>query len=463
MRRMPTFGHLIWEWTLLPLLLVAPLLAQTPVPPLPSPQQLAWHRLRTYAFVHFGPNTFTGLEWGHGTERPGVFNPSALDCGQWVRTFKAAGLKGVILTAKHHDGFCLWPSSQSTHTVAQSPWRGGKGDVLRELAAACKVEGLKLGVYLSPWDRNHPAYGTPAYNDVFVRMLEEVLGSYGDMFEVWFDGACGEGPNGKRQVYDWARFNATVRRLQPHAVIFSDAGPDVRWVGNERGEASERNWALLRREEFVPGTDRSAELAEGHEDGTAYLPAECDVSIRPGWFWREAENAKVKTPEVLEDLFYASVGRGASLLLNVPPDIRGRIHETDVASLLAFGATMRATFARDLALGARLSGDGRIPKSMGETTPWVAEQRTGTLNLDLGKPKTFNVLHIEESVALGQRIRRFVVEAQVGSLWIPLAKGTTLGAHRLFRIASTTARHLRLRVLEARGTPMLSRFSLHVR
>ncbi|HTV01003.1 MAG TPA: alpha-L-fucosidase, partial [Luteitalea sp.] len=318
------------------------------VDPVPTPQQLQWQRMELNAFVHFGPNAFTGAEWGTGREQPAVFNPSQLDARQWVRTFKAAGMKGVIVTAKHHDGFCLWPTKESAHTVAASPWRGGKGDLLRELSDAARAEGLKFGVYLSPWDRNHPTYGTPEYNDVFVRMLEDVLSNYGEIFEVWFDGANGEGPNGKRQVYDWPRFHEVVRRLQPKAVIFSDGGPGVRWIGNERGEAPLTNWAMLDRDRYVPGTPLSMDLPEGSALGKDYVPGECDVSIRPGWFWRAAENARVKSPRNLLRLYETSVGRNCTLLLNVPPDDRGLIHESDVKVLAGMRALIDRVYGTSL-------------------------------------------------------------------------------------------------------------------
>jgi alpha-L-fucosidase len=254
-----------------------------PLLPVPTPAQLAWQRMEMNAFVHFGPNTFTGEEWGSGREDPRAFNPTALDARQWARTFRAAGLRGVIVTAKHHDGFCLWPSRESTHTVARSPWRNGEGDLLRELSDACRAESLGFGVYLSPWDRNHPTYGTPEYNQVFARMLEEVLGRYGEVFEVWFDGANGEGPNGKRQVYDWPLFISTVRRLQPEAVIYSDAGPDVRWVGNERGEAPLTVWSIIDRDRYIPGTDLSHELGEGTRlVTTGCLPNATSRFVRAG-------------------------------------------------------------------------------------------------------------------------------------------------------------------------------------
>ena len=331
------------------------------VAPVPTPAQLAWQRQELHAFVHFGPNTFSGVEWGSGHEDPRVFNPTDLDARQWVRTFKQAGFTGVVITAKHHDGFCLWPSRLSAHTVAASPWKNGKGDVLRELSDACRAEGMGFGVYLSPWDRNHPTYGTPRYNRVFAGMLEEVLGHYGPVFEVWFDGANGEGPNGRRQEYDWPLFISTVRRLQPKAVIFSDAGPDVRWVGNERGEAPLTVWSMIDRDRYEPGTPLSDELGEGTRFGRDWVPAECDVSIRPGWFYRAAEDARVKPPARLVDLYERSVGRNCTLLLNVPPDQRGRLAAPDVNALTGFGERRRAIYGTDLAAGATALASSERP------------------------------------------------------------------------------------------------------
>jgi alpha-L-fucosidase len=308
--------------------------------------------MRYYAFIHFGPNTFTNREWGEGREDPKVFRPTALDCRQWCRTIKAAGMTGVILTAKHHDGFCLWPSNLSTHTVREA---GFSRDILRELADACREYELKLGIYLSPWDRNHPSYGTEQYNDVFVGMLREVLTNYGDIFEVWFDGANGEGPNGKRQTYDWPRFIQTVRNLQPNAVIFSDAGPDIRWVGNEQGIAAETHWYGLNRDRYVPGTPFHQELAEGHRFGTHYVPAECDVSIRPGWFYHPEQDDQVKSAATLFDLYEKSVGRGANLLLNLPVDRRGLIPERDAAVLHDTARMIQSTYgAKPASRGDRL-------------------------------------------------------------------------------------------------------------
>jgi len=441
------------------------------VEPVPSPAQLRWQRMEFTAFVHFGPNAFTGAEWGTGREQPAVFAPKALDARQWAKTFKAAGMTGVIVTAKHHDGFCLWPTPESTHTVAASPWRDGKGDLLRELSDAARAEGLEFGVYLSPWDRNHPSYGTPAYNDVFVRMLEDVLSNYGEIFEVWFDGANGEGPNGKRQVYDWPRFHDVVRRLQPNAVIFSDAGPGVRWVGNERGEAPLTNWAMLDRDRYQPGTPLSMDLPEGSELGRAYVPAECDVSIRPGWFWRAAENARVKSPRTLLRLYETSVGRNCTLLLNVPPDDRGLIHENDVKALMGMRALVDRVYGASLVPAAAratasASLDRHPPMALLDRdldTYWApaAGARTGVVTIDFGAPVTFDRVRLQEYVGLGQRVSLFEIEAFVDQAWTRIATGTTIGHTRIVAANVTTASRLRLRIHDARGVPLIASLSVH--
>ena len=459
------------------LLTAAPAAAQMPAPvaPVPSPAQLQWQRMEFTAFVHFGPNAFTGAEWGSGREQPTIFNPTALDARQWARTFKAAGMKGVIVTAKHHDGFCLWPTKESTHTVAASPWRGGKGDLLRELSDAAKAEGLKFGVYLSPWDRNHPQYGTPGYNDVFVRMLEDVLSNYGEIFEVWFDGANGEGPNGKRQVYDWPRFHDVVRRLQPNAVIFSDAGPGIRWIGNERGEAPITNWANFDRDRYLPGTPLSMDLPEGSALGKFYVPGECDVSIRPGWCWRASENARVKSPRRLLDLYEASVGRNCTLLLNVPPDDRGLIHENDVKALTGmralvdrvYGASLvpaGATATASSTLGGETDGFRAARVLDADLDSWWApagEARTGSLTVALGAPVAFDRVRLQEYVALGQRVSLFEIEAEVDGRWQRIATGTTIGHTRIVATAVTTTSRVRVTIHDARGVPMIASVSLH--
>ena len=449
--------------------------APEPLGPLPSASQLRWQALEMCAFVHFNMNTFTGREWGEGSENPALFQPSALDCRQWAQVAKRAGLRGIILTAKHHDGFCLWPSAQSEHDVASSPWRDGHGDVLRELSDACRAADLLFGVYLSPWDRNAPSYGDSArYNDHYVAQLEELLSGYGPVFEVWWDGACGEGPNGKRQVYDWPRFRETVRRLQPQAVTFSDVGPEVRWIGNERGFAGETNWGMLSPQGFEPGLGAPATevLNAGQEDGTHWIPGECDVSIRPGWYYHEEQDGAVKSVAELLEIWHASVGRGANLLLNLPVDRRGLVHENDAARLLEWRAALDAIYADDLACSARaratnergahahyaaanvLDGD---PDSYWATDDAV---RSATLELEFERTVRCDRVRLEEPLALGQRVRAFHLEARSGGVWRPLAQGTTIGARRILTFAELELDGLRLVIDAARAAPTLSRLQL---
>jgi alpha-L-fucosidase len=441
-----------------------------PVPPLPSAAQLAWQRMETNAFVHFGPNTFTSVEWGSGREDPAVFNPTAFDARQWVRAFMAAGMKGVIVTAKHHDGFCLWPSKLSTHTVARSPWKGGTGDVLRELSTACREAGLKFGVYLSPWDRNHPAYGTAEYNRVFVGMLEEVLGGYGPAFEVWFDGANGEGPNGKRQVYDWPAFHAVVRRLQPDAVVFSDGGPGVRWVGNERGQGSMTSWSLIDRDRYAPGTPFSDDLGEGSRLGRDWVPPECDVSIRPGWFYRASEDARVKSADTLFRLYEQSVGRNCQLLLNVPPDPRGLIADRDVEALAGMRRAIDAVYATNLARGARVTADparegfeaaGAVDGDPETFWSGLDGSTRGSLTIALASPVVFDRVVLQEPVALGQRVGAFEVEALTGGRWTRIAAGSTIGFKRILLVPETKTDQVRVTIHEARACPLIAEIGLH--
>ena len=391
--------------------------------PRPTPAQLQWQRDEFALFLHFGVNTFTDREWGEGTENPAIFAPSALDAGQWVRAARDAGARTVILTAKHHDGFCLWPTKTTTHSVASSPWRDGQGDVVRELADACKAAGLRLGLYCSPWDRNHPAYGdSPRYNDVYVTQLTELLTQYGTIAEVWFDGANGEGPNGKKQVYDWPLIWGTVRRLQPNAVMFSDAGPDVRWIGNESGSAGDPNWSTVNPSIVTaPGVDGPEiirSLQHGDRDGTVWRPGETDVSIRPGWFYHAAEDAKVKSVDKLMEIWFSSVGRNSKLLLNVPPNRAGRIADADVARLREFKATRDARFARELA-----------------TTGWkwrVDERRRVEGVAQLKAPASIAVVRLGEDIANGQQVASYRVEGDSGDgVWRTLSKGETIGYCKL--------------------------------
>jgi len=443
-----------------------------PLAPIPSPRQMAWQRREVIGFVHFTVNTFSDREWGLGTEDPSIFDPTELDAGQWVGALASAGAKMVILTAKHHDGFCLWPSALTDHSVKSSPWRDGKGDVVRELSEACAAEGLDFGVYLSPWDRHEPSYGSgQAYNDYYVAQLTELLTGYGPIKEVWFDGACGEGPNGKRQVYDFARFWGTVRDLAPEAVMFSDAGPDVRWVGNESGYSADESWSTVDRCRWGVGANNQHQTS-GHEGGADWLPPETDVSIRPGWFYHSTEDNRVKSLEKLLDIYYNSVGLNSVLLLNVPPDQRGLVHENDVARLAEFGAVISATFARDLAEGRPAIADnvrggdavyaaGNVTRSDPDSY-WATDDgvTAASVGIDLGGPTTFNVVALGEAIRLGQRVRRFHVEALVDGEWRPLGEGRTIGYRRLLRLAPVTASLVRVTIDDARACPCLSTLSL---
>ena len=405
--------------------------------------------METYAFLHFTVNTFTDKEWGYGDEDPAIFDPTAFDPDAIVAALVNGGMTGVILTAKHHDGFCLWPTKTTDHHIV-------KGDIVRDISAAAHRAGLQFGVYLSPWDRNNAHYGRPEYIDIYRGQLTELLTNYGPIFEVWHDGANGgDGYYGgarekrtidKRTYYDWPETWELVRKLQPDAVIFSDVGPDIRWVGNEKGFAGETCW-----ETFTPvgedggpaspGDVRTSESNSGTRNAKLWMPPECDVSIRPGWFWHEAENDKVKTPDQLMDLYYKSVGRGGSMLLNIPPDRRGLLHENDVVSLKAFGQMKRAMFRTNLGPNAPV------------TTP--------TATFDLPNRTTFSVTRLRENIRLGQRVEAFAVDAWEGSDWRTIAQATSIGNCRLLRLdAPVTTNRVRLRITQSPVTPALSDFSL---
>ena len=416
--------------------------------PVPTPAQLRWQREEVAIFVHFTVNTFTGREWGDGTESPAIFAPAALDARSWARAARAAGARAMVLTAKHHDGFCLWPTRTTGHSVRASPWRGGAGDVVREFVDACRAERLGTGLYLSPWDRHEPSYGdTPRYNDFYAAQLRELLTGYGPIGEVWFDGANGEGPNGKRQAYDWPRIHRIVRELQPGAVIFSDAGPDVRWIGNEKGVAGETCWSTIDPAAVpYPGYDAPGVgeiLQRGDPDGSVWRPGETDVSIRPGWFWRAEEDEQVRSVDNLLGLYFTSVGRNSKLLLNVPPTRSGLFHPTDVARLQAFGARLGAMRDTDAARGARVSRGG------------------GMLELALPRPAAFDVVSLQEDIGRGQVVERYRVEAMAGGAWRTISRGTTIGYRKLDRITPLTASRVRLVVESALDTPQLARVSLH--
>ena len=461
-----------------------------PIEPRPTERQLAWHELEFYGFLHFTVNTFTDREWGNGDEPESVFNPTGLDVKQWVSVAKDAGMKGLILTAKHHDGFCLWPTKYTEHSIKNSPYKGGKGNIVADLAAACKDADLKFGVYLSPWDRNHAEYGRPAYIDYFRNELRELLTENGPIFEVWFDGANGGtgyygGAREERKIdatqyYDWQNTWNIVRELQPGAVIFSDVGPDIRWVGNERGFAGDPCWATFTPHAkdgataAAPGSSRYEEAVNGHADGSYWLPAEVDVSIRPGWFYHAKEDAKVKTPDELVKIYFESVGRGASLLLNVPPDRRGLIHENDVAALRGMRARLDAMYAKDLAAGAAVTADnvrGNAPQFAAANvldndrkTYWATDDgvTTATLEFTLPEARTFNTICLQEFVELGQRVLKFSIDAKVDGGWKSKANGTSIGWKRLLQIDSVTTNALRIRVEEAKACPALSTVALYM-
>jgi alpha-L-fucosidase len=465
-----------------------------PAPPapygaLPSPRHLLWHQLETYAFLHFTVNTFTDREWGYGDENPQIFNPAQFDADRMVDALAAGGMKAVILTCKHHDGFCLWPTRTTEHSIRQSPWKDGKGDIVREIAEAAKRRGLKFGVYLSPWDRNHPQYARPEYVQVYREQLRELLTGYGPIYEVWHDGANGgDGYYGgarekrtidKRSYYDWPNTWAMVRKLQPDAVVFSDVGPDIRWVGNEKGFANETCWSTYDPVAKdggpgVPGDTRSKEGLSGHRNASRWLPAECDVSIRPGWFWHEKENGRVKSPRDLLDLYYKSVGRNASFLLNVPPDRRGLLHENDVASLQGYGDLIRRTFERNLAGGAKtVASDTRGKAKIfaaanlldgSRDTYWATNEgvHTAGVTFELKRPARFNVVRLREQIALGQRVEQFSVEAQQNGGWKKVAGGTSIGACRILRLESdVTAAKVRLKVEQSPAPLAISEFGLY--
>lgn len=422
--------------------------AQKPGIPAPTKQQLMWHEMEYYFFIHFGPNTFTDKEWGHGDEPEDIFNPSALDCRQWVRVAKEAGATGIIITAKHHDGFCLWPSNYSAHTVRESKWKNGQGDVLQELSQACKEGGLKFGVYISPWDRNHPDYGTEKYNEVFVNMMEEIFTNYGPIWELWWDGANGEGPNGKKQVYDWSRFKETVKKLSPNTLVFSDVGPHIRWVGNEKGIAGETNWNNLDTAGFTPGLGAPSTdtLTIGNINGKAWIPAECDVSIRPGWFYHAAEDDKVKTPVALFQLYLKSVGRGANLLLNVPPDRKGLIHENDSAALVDFERLRGRSFFENLAVkgeGYFIPHNGRrsalaINDGKVSTAETISITYLQSMGIEFAAEKKINCIVIREDLSKGQACASFrLLLMNNKNELVSEIKGTTIGRKRIITFPET--------------------------
>jgi alpha-L-fucosidase len=435
-------------------------------------------------FVHFTVNTFTDREWGFGDESPHIFNPTQFDANQWAAVAAEVGMKELILTAKHHDGFSLWPSRYTEHSVRNSPWRDGAGDIVAELFAASKDHGMKVGLYLSPWDRNHADYGTPAYLEYYRNQLRELLTDYGEVTEIWVDGANGGtgfygGANEERRIdretyYEWEETFALVKSLQPGTLIFSDGGPDIRWIGNEHGFAGETNWSMLNTHEIVIGAADQAYLNSGDPNGRDWVVPLCDTSIRPGWFYHADQDDQVKTPQELLDVYYRSVGRNCVLLLNVPPDRRGLLHEIDVAVLREFHRILEETFAVNLAANKAVEADNHrsgneyfSPANIVDDDPdsyWATDDglRQATLEIDLGEPTYFDRIMLQEPIRFGQRIAAFTIEARVQNEWMQLAAATTVGHKRLLRIDGVEADRVRIVIKEANNVPALSNFGLFV-
>jgi alpha-L-fucosidase len=416
------------------------LVAQEKFGPTPTKQQLAWHEKEFYLFMHFGPNTFTNLEWGKGSEDPNVFNPTAIDCNQWASIAKAAGAKGIIITAKHHDGFSLWPSKFSKHTVRESKWMDGKGDVIKMLSEACKKAGIEMGVYISPWDRNHPQYGTAAYNDIYIQTMKELLTGYGNFTELWWDGANGEGPNGKKQVYDFTSFKDSAMSYQPNIVIFSDIGPHIRWVGNENGLINETNWNLLdtagfKRGEGAPPNDT---LNRGNFNGKNWIGAEADVSIRKGWFYHEEEDSTVKSGKTLFNLYLNSVGHGGNMILNVPPNRKGLIAPQDSAALMDFRKVREAAFKTNLFKNA------------------ITKNSKNEMAICLTTPVTINSIQLQEQIKFGQRVIRFEIYAGDNEADMKkIAGSTTIGRKKIIQFPTTTAKCFKVKIIETKATPIM--------
>jgi len=453
-----------------------------PVYPIPTKAQLDWQEMEFYAFIHFNMNTFTNQEWGFGNEKPDTFYPTELDCRQWARVAKDAGMKGIIITAKHHDGFCLWPSEYTEHSVKNSSWKNGRGDVIRELADACKEYGLKLGIYYSPWDRNHAGYGTPKYLTYMRNQLRELLTNYGEIFEVWFDGANGGtgyygGANEERRVdkktyYDMQNTYPIIRELQPDAVIFSDAGPDVRWVGNEDGWAFETMWSNLLRDSVYAGMpEYSSMYASGQDNGSHWVPGETNVSIRPGWYYHEYEDHKVKSLADLIAMYFNSIGRNTTWLLNFPVDKRGLIHERDVEKLEKLTSTIDGQFAHEFANG--MNTDATNERGPGfeaenvvdrnKDTYWTTEESIldASITIELNEPKSIDMVLVQEYIALGQRVKKFSIDAKTDDGWVKVIDATTIGYKRILRFPETLASAIRLNIEAAKAAPTISNIEVY--
>lgn len=458
--------------------------AQLKVPPgfgpMPSANQLRWQQMEYYGFIHLSVNTYTDMAWGKGDEDPAIFNPDSLDCRQWARIAKQAGMKGIILTAKHHSGFCLWPSAYTEYSVKNSPWKNGKGDIVREMSEACKEYGLKLGLYLSPWDRNRADYGKPEYITYFRNQLRELLSNYGEIFEIWFDGANGGsgyygGANETRTIdrttyYDWSNTYRLVRSLQPKIVIWNDGGDraDLRWVGTEAGYVGETNWSLLDSTGEVP----EQMLRYGVENGNSWVPGEVNTSIRPEWFYHAKEDTKVKTLPQLMDIYYNSIGRNGTLLLNFPIMPNGLIHPKDEKAVIEFRETVKKSFALNLLKGANGIGSSTWKNDLRfgankavDQSPesyWAAEegQKSAFILLNLPKSVSFNRFLVQEYIRLGQRVKAFTLEAMVNGQWKTISKETTIGYKRILRFKTVHSSKIRLTITDSKANPIISNIEI---
>jgi len=458
--------------------------APKPLLPVPSTSQLARQEMELCAFIHFTTNTFTDLEWGMGSEKESVFNPTEANPNQWVSVLKETGFKGIILTCKHYDGFCLWPSKYTEHSIKNSPYKGGKGDIVKELSDACKKQDVKFGVYLSPWDRNRADYGTPSYVEYYRNQLKELFTTYGPVFEMWFDGANGGtgyygGANEKRSIdgktyYGWPKTLDLIRSMEPNIIFFSDAGPGVRWIGNEEGYVGATNWSMMNLDTIYAGYPNINQLLnEGSETGSSWVPGEVDVSIRPGWFYHKTEDDKVKTPEKLFEIYLTSVGRGGMLLLNVPPDRRGLFHENDVKSLKGFRELLNKEFKTNLAAGKKVtttSTRGNVKDFAASNltdgnreTYWATDDKTlsASLEINLGKVQTVKYIVIQEYIKLGQRVKKFNVEVKKGDTWTKAADATTIGYKRILKIDPVQTNQVRISIQDSRACPVISNVEIY--
>ncbi|MDD7915360.1 alpha-L-fucosidase [Polaribacter ponticola] len=454
-----------------------------PVLPIPSNAQMDWQEMEYYGFIHFSINTFTDVEWGYGDKSPELFNPTELDVRQWARVAKEAGMKGLILTNKHHDGFCLWPSKYTEYSIKNSPWKDGKGDLVKELAEACKEFGLKMGIYVSPWDRNRADYGKPEYITYFRNQLTELLTNYGDIFEVWFDGANGgDGYYGgakefrkvdKKNYYDWENTNKLIIKLQPNAIIWSNNGPDARWVGNEHGFAYNTTWSPLVRDSIYGGMPNFKDYAAGQENGTHWVPAEADVSIRPNWYYHKSEDDKVKTLKQLLDIYYNSVGKNSSLLLNLPVDRRGLVHENDEKQLKKLTTQLKEDFAKNLILNAKTLAtnvrgkaadyDSNNAVDGNKETYWATDDEVtkATITINFDEPTEFNRFLIQEYIKLGQRVKQFSLEAEIDGKWQLIDNQTTIGYKRILRFKTVKATKIKVNIEDAKACPLISNISVY--